>query len=102
MSVKLTPAVAEAIYDVVVEICGANPDPREKWSYVRYATGEEQMASEWRFQGYLGFGGKIKNNADRVYVCCYRENENEKRLDLIKQTNERLDTILKDAGLFRE
>lgn len=96
--IKLTYEQAEALYDILVEECGANPDPHEKWSYARYAIAEETMASEYRFQGNLGFGGKIKNNSGRVYVCCYREHETPARLEMMARADARIKEYLESQG----
>jgi len=91
---KLTPEIAQKIY-IILEDIGAPSSMRE--AFISSQTREE--IHEWRFQGLLGFGGKFWNEwsyMDEKYqwrVSCYSEDENPKRERLIKETNERLNTL---------
>lgn len=82
--------VANVLFDIVVEECGALELDRE--DYVRYATSSEPL--EYRFGGLLGFGGKIYHNGDRVYVSCYVEDFNETRSRMITRANARIAELL--------
>lgn len=94
MSIPVDEYTAEAIWDVLVEFCGATSDRLERDSFVYAAT--DGKWTEWRFQGFLGFGGKVWNNAGRFYVTCYREDETEKRRKSVEDANEALAEILEE------
>lgn len=77
---------ADAIFDILVERAGAHEDRHEEFLHVW------PDCREFRFEGVLGFGGKVwyggENNPPRV--SCYREDENEERLTVIADTNRTL------------
>ena len=77
---------ANAVFDVLVSECGA--DCRQRAEFV--ALWPECV--EFRFQGALGFGGKVWWNADRCYVTIYREDETARRREMVERANERLAT----------
>ena len=52
----LTPDQANAVYDVLVQECGA-AGGHDRESFVSQQTTDE--IAEWRFCGKLGFGGKF-------------------------------------------
>lgn len=76
----------EAIYDVLVEECGAwdSPDHREAFAVLFPG------CVEYRFQGSLGFGGKVWANRGSVYVNCYLEDLTPERAEAIRRANARL------------
>jgi hypothetical protein len=45
---------------------------------------------EYRFQGAVGFGGKLNFDGHRLYVTCYREDETPERLKDIDAANAKL------------
>ena len=49
---------------------------------------------EWRFQGALGFGGKIWHVNDDLYVNYYPEDQNAKRDKMVERANFRLAKLL--------
>lgn len=76
---------AGKIYDILVAKCRAvEPD---RYSFVHAHT-ERPYATEWRFCGMLGFGGKFRNHHERLYVNCYLEDEGPERLMIMAETNE--------------
>ena len=78
---------AHDIYDILVHVCGANPDSREY--FVQYVGEEHDSGSyEWRFMGRLGFGGKFYMNLDNWRVDCYREDSTPERRKIIEWANE--------------
>lgn len=88
----LTEEQANAVYDVLVEVCGANGDRWYRESFVRYMT-EAARGKEWRFQGHLGFGGKCYLNGNRdglPYVSCYPEDRTPQRDATIEAANARI------------
>lgn len=78
----------EAIYDVLVEECGAHDDA----GHVERAMFAHHFPEciEYRFQGDLGRGGKVWANNGDLYVTCYPEDETSERLTMIEQANARL------------
>ncbi len=60
------------IYDILVETCGASESARKQF----YAV---WPCDEFRFQGELGFGGKIRKNNDKIYVDYYPEDRSDER-----------------------
>ncbi len=90
MPVPMTPKQADAVYDVLVEHCGAPDHPD---SFLRADFILRQMAGsadEYRFMGALGGGGKFWNCNGRWYVNCYAEDLTDERLRMISAANEAL------------
>jgi hypothetical protein len=75
-----------AIYDILQTECGATDYWRENFCYAM----QEQDCREYRFQGSLGFGGKLYNNHGKLHVSCYREDETPERLAAIDRANNKL------------
>jgi hypothetical protein len=73
-------------FRVLVEHAGAADWNEDGFVYA--FTKSDYQATEWRFGGLLGFGGKFWRNAGKYYVTCYREDENKKTLAVIKRANE--------------
>lgn len=74
------------VWAVLVVKAGAHPD--DGYHFVQQQSRE--LIEEWRFQGALGFGGKLRR--DRygempLRVDCYREHETPERLRMIEETN---------------
>lgn len=80
---------ANKAYDLLVSIGGA--DEKERRDFIHHFC--KVGCTEWRFQGFLGFGGKYRNPAN--IVTCYFETETPVRLEIIKELNEKL-KILKN------
>lgn len=80
--------LANSIYDILVEECGAHPNSRNE--FVTTVNG----TAEYRFIGNLGFGGKFWNANKRFYVNCHREDETPNALAAIEKTNQRLAELL--------
>lgn len=88
-------ATLGAIYDVVVQECGARESERP--DFVQQSKfGTPDSCREWRFCGALGFGGKLRDRRftydglPRFYVDCYREDETPERRKMIDAANARL------------
>ena len=82
----LTREQAEQVFDILTETCGASDFWRE--SFVRDQS--TAYATEWRFQGALGFGGKFRRSdypQPRVYVDCYPEDATPARKKMIAAAN---------------
>lgn len=93
---ELSPKVKETIWNILAEQAGAYEDDYP--SFMR----QWPKCGEFRFQGHLGFGGKIyyQDYADigkRIYVSCYREDETKRRLEIIEDVNKRIANVLREA-----
>lgn len=92
MSDAMSNELANEIYDVLVEVCGATNDNVMRPSFLHAFTKPNHTA-EWRFIGSLGFGGKFWACNGKFYVNCYQEHENTERLATIAEANRRLAEI---------
>jgi len=88
MDYPLTLETALAVYDVLIEECGASDKGRDRDAFI-YTQTKKPICVEWRFCGKLGFGGKFWNNS-KFYISCYSENETAERLAMINAANARL------------
>lgn len=82
----------DAIYEILVEECGAAPANQWQSSFVDWFE-KGSDPDEWRFSGWLGFGGKFWHNRGKLYVNCYREDETPDRLDMIERANARINAL---------
>lgn len=85
---------SDAVYDILVAVCGAydSSDARKQFR-CRWPE-----CVEYRFQGDLGFGGKVWAERGRVWVTCYSEDETDARRVMIQYANERLGTLVQMHG----
>jgi len=81
----LSPQRAAAVYDILVECCGASDDPLDKLCFIG-TVGEG--TDEYRFCGSLGFGGKFYPCEFKVNY--YPEDETPERKVIRFTTNQRL------------
>lgn len=79
---------AEIAYDILVEEAGAPEDRRD--AFVSNMC-SKIPTHEWRFGGHLGYGGKFRKQTMRV--DCYPEDETPERLEIIRVTNEALQSL---------
>lgn len=82
------------VWALLVEHCGANPGQWPEFEYHFPGCGE------FRFQGSLGFGGKVYAgswSSRDVRVGCYREDETPERRAAIDTVNEALRAALAAA-----
>lgn len=83
----MTYPAADAVWQVLVDEAGAWADDigqfRHHWP----------DCGEYRFQGKLGFGGKVWANRDDVYVTCYPEDSTREREAMIAACNRRLEAL---------
>jgi hypothetical protein len=82
----LTDKSLDAVFDILVEECGASSVMREEFKL------NWPECIEYRFQGLLGFGGKVwAGTVGRPpYVSCYLEDRTPKRDEMIQAANQRL------------
>lgn len=78
--------IFQKAWDILVEHAGASKDPDARTSFVHAYTERKFPASEWRFGGHLGFGGKFWRNG-RYYISCYPEDRTKKREAIIEKVN---------------
>ncbi len=87
---RLSQPRAEAVWLMLVNTCGAHRDDGE--SFIRYAQEDDPL--EFRFQGHLGFGGKLYfESVPRV--ACYKEDETPERKRIVDDANEFLTALAK-------
>lgn len=77
-----------AVWNEVIEpVCGGRND-HVLDDFVANHTATEYPANQWRFQGGLGFGGKVYTASDMVCrVSCYPEDDTPKRSEAIAKAN---------------
>lgn len=83
-------STAHAVYDVLVDGCGATSSLSERRAFVS----QWPECREYRFMGSLGFGGKVWWNGGCVYVTCYPEHLTPEREVIIECANDRLARIM--------
>lgn len=79
---------ANKVYDILVQHAGEQESGYSRNDFVYHQT--QGFVSEYRFQGGLGFGGKIYREARGFRVSCYPEDRNAKRIAMIYETNKAL------------
>lgn len=73
------------VYDILCEECGAD----NYWRY-NFISAMSDGCREYRFCGSLGFGGKLWNNNEKIYVNYYSEDRSDERDKTGAKANERL------------
>lgn len=84
---------ADEVWTVLVEECGAPDDKTSRMSFQ-----SSWPCDEYRFQGALGFGGKVRayyirpfgDDDLRARVDCYAEDMTDERQKMIAKANARL------------
>lgn len=84
----LTEEQAYEVWAILERLAGASEGARS--SFVHHQT---EGCTEFRFQGWLGFGGKFWNANDRWYVTAYPESVTPQREQVIGVTNAALDGL---------
>jgi hypothetical protein len=80
----MTRGIIAEIFDILVDECGARESEREDFFH------HWPECVEYRFQGKLGFGGKVFCSGGKVWVSCYLEDETPERNEIIKRANDRI------------
>jgi hypothetical protein len=94
----LTEAEANAVYDILIQTCGAlkeDDGTHGRSAFMKMMTQKHWNVKEFRFCGALGYGGKIHFDGWELKVSCYPENMNPQRRQMIEMTNGKLKNILK-------
>ena len=81
---------ALAIRQILSEECGYRQD--ERHDYFTHSV-SERRDGEYRFQGYLGFGGKFYWGHDAYFVGAYSEDEDGATKLMAAKANQRLETL---------
>ena len=88
MTEEMTTEQKRAIWDVLEQHCAAPPS---MWPQFEY---HFPQCREFRFQGSLGFGGKVwKRYGAGVFVNCYAEDETPERRAVVEAANQALSEI---------
>lgn len=87
MNAPLTPRQATKIWNVLFAYAGASGSGQARNDFINSLCDPTANVSEYRFQGFLGFGGKFWNCNDKWSVSCYREDETPGRISLILHVN---------------
>ena len=85
MSMKITEALANNIYDILIQECNATPEFRK--DFVRCQV--EDNPTEYNFGGAI-CGAKFRNNGNGVYVDGYQECYTSKTQGMIDKANARI------------
>jgi len=93
----LTEEQARGVWQVLQEECGAGFLLDSQLEFVHHATRRSPL--EFRFQGALGFGGKVYLPDYRV--SCYREDETAARRARIDRANARLAQLREQHAAVR-
>lgn len=81
------------VYDTLVRLCEADDDSLNRSSWDAWWGSDNRLATEYRFIGALGFGGKFWRANGAWYVSCYREDETPMRKLRIAETNRALEVL---------
>jgi hypothetical protein len=98
---KITPAQANAAYDILIKYAGVRERRGVRYSFIHHVSCAEHPTDEYRFMGSLGFGGKFRNNLNHgntPHVDCYPEDETPERLKVIEATNAALAELFAEAS----
>lgn len=83
-----------AVYDLLVAEAGATASLNARDSFIGAFCQVEYPTTEYRFQGNLGFGGKLYRSGGRCWVSCYHENETPERKAVIERVNAELSQLI--------
>lgn len=87
---------ADRAFDVLVAECGASERQRAEFVHTVGKWLHDLTWSEYRFQGALGFGGKLYTTREGMRVACYPEDDTPERRAMIERANVRLDPAYVD------
>jgi hypothetical protein len=77
----------DAIYDLLYEHCKA-PWGLKNSFIQSFSDHSKSYPKEFRYQGNMGFGGKIYMDGTKIWIGCYKEDETPERLATICKVNE--------------
>ena len=79
-----------AAWAILVHVCHA---PNHLWGAFEHHI--RHGGQEFRFQGKLGFGGKVWHQGGRLFVTCYPEDITPERSLIMSRANDALEKLLK-------
>jgi hypothetical protein len=82
--------LAQRVYAVLVDVCGASNDERSQWRFEDAFEGDHP-ASQYRFEGSLGYGGKFFFPSFSVSYYC--ENQTPEGDETCKRANALLEPL---------
>lgn len=91
--------LAAKAYDILIETGQRQEDEMDRFHFIHnFFKMLKEGRGEYRFQGKLGFGGKIwvDDLPPRIYVTQYREDETKESQATIKIINEKLAVVLNE------
>lgn len=100
MRKPVTAKTANKIWDILIEYAGRYDYMHGETDYDRLAfvtLATEGRWTQFRFQGSLGFGGKVYYGGPGFVVTCYREDETPDRVAAMATTNAALEQLFEDA-----
>lgn len=80
------------VWLLLIEHAGLTDSEPMRDNFICCAVGETRL-QEYRFQGSLGFGGKVRYMDGHWSVYCYPEDHNSVRDQIITRTNEALKEV---------
>ncbi len=91
----------EKAWDILSNLAGASSNKWDRSSFAEAFTDLKHEATEWRFQGYLGFGGKFWrrhgfNGLEEFDVSCYKEDRNPTRDAMVNKVNQALKALVEE------
>lgn len=88
--------LADEIYTIVVEECGAS-DRQGSWDRPTFVNAlTDRTDGEYRFSGWLGFGGKVYWNSTSVWVSNYPEDRHYVERNMMAHANSRIQKLLRE------
>jgi hypothetical protein len=93
-----SPQLYHKVWDILVEHAGAIE--RDRDGFLLHCLEKKHPLTEWRFQGVLGFGGKVYRTGGRLHVKCYPEDETKRRRKVIDEVNALLSEITPEGGIW--
>ena len=94
------PELYSACWSILVLFGGAYDGDRARETFVRTFLATMYPATEYRFGGMFGFGGKFWRNDGRLYISYYPEDQT-KTLDAVRDTiNEVLAQLTPKEGVW--
>lgn len=96
---SITKEQANKVYNILVDMGGALDrfDERlgghyDRNDFIYNVTKEKYPATEWRFQGHFGFGGKYYPSQNRIGY--YPENRTDELDELLNEINNKLSEVV--------
>ncbi len=86
----MTEYYANIVWDLLVRYAKANETQRNDFVYFMKAT---YRPTEYRFMGYLGFGGKIYLDKHKWGIGYYQEDASAHRDNLVININKKLEIL---------